>query len=59
MLVLSRKVDERIMIGDNIIIHILEIRGGRWVRIGIEAPTEVAVHREEVHRDIQREQAGE
>jgi carbon storage regulator len=47
MLVLSRKRDERIVIGDNIVITIVEVRGDK-VRLGIEAPSEVPVHRQEV-----------
>jgi len=47
MLVLSRRRDERILIGDNIEIVIVEIRGEK-VRIGIDAPTEIAVHRAEL-----------
>ena len=54
MLVLTRNRDEKIMIGDNIIITIVEIRGDK-VRIGIEAPKDVSVHREEVYKAIQRE----
>ena len=47
MLVLSRKKNERIMIGDDIILMIVEIRGDK-IKIGIEAPASVAVDREEV-----------
>jgi carbon storage regulator len=47
MLVLSRKRDERIVIGDNIVITVVEVRGDK-VRLGIEAPSEVPVHRQEV-----------
>lgn len=47
MLVLSRKRDERIVIGDNIIITVVEVRGDK-VRLGIEAPAEVPVHRQEI-----------
>lgn len=47
MLVLSRKRDERIVIGDNIVITVVEVRGDK-VRLGIEAPAEVPVHRQEV-----------
>ena len=54
MLVLTRNRDEKIMIGDNIIITIVEIRGDK-VRIGIEATKDVSVHREEVYKAIQRE----
>lgn len=55
MLVLSRQRDESIFIGDNIKITIVDIRGDK-VRLGIEAPTEIPVHRQEVYEAIQREQ---
>ncbi|MDA0772527.1 MAG: carbon storage regulator CsrA [Cyanobacteria bacterium] len=54
MLVLTRQIDESIVIGDNIVITIVGIRGDK-VRLGIEAPRDVSVHRQEVHDDIQRE----
>lgn len=54
MLVLSRQRDESIMIGDNIVITLVDIRGDK-VRLGIEAPTEIPVHRREVYEAIQRE----
>lgn len=57
MLVLSRHRDESIMIGDNIVITIVDIRGDK-VRLGIQAPTNVPVHREEVFEAIKREAAG-
>jgi carbon storage regulator len=56
MLVLSRQRDESIIIGDNIKITIVDIRGDK-VRLGIEAPKEVPVHREEVYKAIQQENA--
>jgi len=56
MLVLSRKRDERIMIGDEISLLVVDIRGDK-VRLGIEAPSDVTVHRKEVYEAIQREQA--
>jgi len=56
MLVLSRQRDESIIIGDNIVITIVDIRGDK-VRLGIEAPTEIPVHRQEVYEAIQRENA--
>ncbi len=58
MLVLSRHRDEQIYIGDDIVVTVLEIRGDK-VRLGIEAPQEVAVHRREVYEAIQREKRGE
>lgn len=54
MLVLSRQRDESIMIGDNIVITVVDIRGDK-VRLGINAPTEIPVHRQEVYEAIQRE----
>ncbi len=54
MLVLSRQRDESIVIGDNVVITIVDIRGDK-VRLGIEAPREVPVHRREVYDAIQRE----
>jgi carbon storage regulator len=55
MLVLSRKKDEKIVIGDNITVMVIEIRGDK-VRLGIEAPKEITVHRQEVYDAIKREQ---
>lgn len=54
MLVLSRQRDESIIIGENIVVTIVDIRGDK-VRLGIEAPTEIPVHRREVFEAIQRE----
>ena len=54
MLVLSRQRDESIVIGDNIVITIVDIRGDK-VRLGIQAPVEIPVHRREVYDAIQRE----
>ena len=54
MLVLSRHRDETIMIGDDIVITIVDIRGDK-VRLGIQAPTHVPVHRQEVYEAIKRE----
>ncbi|MGA0038355.1 MAG: carbon storage regulator CsrA [Pirellulales bacterium] len=54
MLVLSRQRDESIMIGDSIVVTIVDIRGDK-VRLGINAPAEVPVHRQEVYEAIQRE----
>jgi len=54
MLILSRKVDEKVIIGDDIKISIIEIRGDQ-VRIGIDAPKKVKVFREEVYAAIKAE----
>ena len=55
MLVLSRKKDEKIVIGDKITIMVIEIRGDK-VRLGIDAPRDITVHRQEVYEAIKREQ---
>ena len=57
MLVLSRQRDESIMIGENVVVTIVDIRGDK-VRLGIEAPGEIPVHRQEVFDAIQREKGG-
>ena len=54
MLVLSRLRDQSIIINDNVVVTIVDIRGDK-VRLGIEAPSEIPVHRREVHEAIQRE----
>lgn len=51
MLVLSRKANEAIVVGNNVIITIIDVRGDR-VRVGIDAPLDVSVHRQEVHDRI-------
>lgn len=56
MLVLSRQRDETIMIGDEIEISVVDIRGDK-VRLGISAPTRIAVHRKEVYEAIRKENA--
>ena len=56
MLVLSRLRDETIMIGDDIQITVVDIRGDK-VRLGISAPTRIAVHRKEVYESIKAENA--
>ncbi len=58
MLVLSRKKSERIVIDGNIIITIVDVRGDK-VRLGIEAPREISIHRSEVHAAIQSERSAE
>lgn len=54
MLVLTRKVDQSIMIGDKIRIVVVDVRGDQ-VKLGIDAPREILVHREEVYQEIQAE----
>ena len=54
MLILTRKIGESIAIGDNIKVYVMEIKG-RQVRLGIEAPTDTKVHREEVFQKILEE----
>jgi len=54
MLVLSRQKDESIMIGDDVEVTIVDVRGDK-VRLGITAPKEIPVHRMEVYKAIQRE----
>jgi carbon storage regulator len=51
MLVLSRKQDESIVIGDNITVTVIEIRGSK-IRLGIKAPKEIPVHRQEIYDAI-------
>ena len=58
MLVLSRKQDECIMIGDDVRIMVVEVRGDK-VRLGIEAPRDVTVHRQEVYEAIKAENKSE
>jgi carbon storage regulator len=57
VLVLSRQRDETIMIGDHIAVTVVDIRGDK-VRLGIQAPGEIPVHRREVYEAIQREKRG-
>jgi carbon storage regulator len=57
MLILTRRIGESLMIGDNVNITVLGIRGNQ-VRIGVNAPKEVAVHREEIYERIQQEKGG-
>jgi carbon storage regulator len=54
MLILSRKMGESIHVGDSVIVTVLGVARGQ-VKIGIEAPRELAVHREEIYRRIQDE----
>ncbi len=58
MLVLSRQKDESIMIGDEVEITIVDVRGDK-VRLGINAPRNIAVHRKEIFLAIQKEKEGQ
>ncbi len=57
MLILTRRVGETIVIGDDVVVTVLGIKGNQ-VRIGINAPKNVSVHREEIYQRIQQEKGG-
>ena len=58
MLILTRRVGETVMIGNDVTVTILGVKGNQ-VRVGINAPKNVAVHREEIYERIKREQQGQ
>ncbi|OOF85230.1 carbon storage regulator CsrA [Rodentibacter ratti] len=55
MLILTRKVGESVLIGDDISITVLSVRGNQ-VKLGVQAPKEVSVHREEIYQQIKKQQ---
>lgn len=55
-LVLQRQVNETITIGDDIVITVIQIRGGKYVKLAVEAPKEVPVHRGEIYKEIKDEE---
>ena len=58
MLILTRRVGETLVIGDDVTVTVLGVRGNQ-VRLGVNAPKEVAVHREEIYQRIQMEKGGD
>jgi carbon storage regulator len=58
MLILTRRIGETLIIGDNVTITVLGVKGNQ-VRLGVNAPKNVSVHREEIYERIQREGGGE
>jgi carbon storage regulator len=58
MLILTRRVGETLMIGDDVTVTVLGVKGNQ-VRIGVNAPRDVTVHREEIYERIKREQAAQ
>ena len=58
MLILTRRVGETLVIGDEVTVTVLGVRGNQ-VRLGVNAPKDIAVHREEIYQRIQNEKSGE
>lgn len=58
MLILTRRIGETLMVGDEVTVTVLGVKGNQ-VRLGVNAPRDVAVHREEIYQRIQSEKAAE
>ena len=58
MLILTRRIGETLMVGDEVTVTVLGVKGNQ-VRLGVNAPKEIAVHRDEIYQRIRQEQADE